>query len=104
MSDPQGTGEGSPSAQARGGTSGLAIASLVNGIVWTFVFLTTRVNFGLGYILALIFGYRALSQIKKDPSIGGRGMAIAGVVLGWIGVGILLLSIVLGIGLMAAES
>ena len=70
----------------------IAIASLVNGIVWTFVFLTTRVNFGLGYILALIFGYRALSQIKKDPSIGGRGMAIAGVVLGWIGVGIQLLA------------
>ena len=91
MSDPLGTGEGSPSSQPKGGTSGLAIASLVNGIVWIFAFWI----FALGSILALIFGYVALSQIKKDPSIGGRGMAIAGVVLGWIGVGIQLLVSVL---------
>jgi|TARA_B100000315_G_scaffold220659_1_gene223525 hypothetical protein len=68
---------------------------MVLGILWLY---------WVGSILAVIFGHVALSQIKKDPSIGGRGMAVAGVVLGWIGVGILLLSIVLGIGLMAAES
>jgi hypothetical protein len=43
--------------------------------------------------LPLIFGYVALSQIKKDPSIGGRGFAVAGVVLGWIQVGLVLVLI-----------
>lgn len=91
MSDPQGIGEGSPAAQPKGGTNGFAIATLVNGIVWI---VALRI-FPPGPVLALIFGYVALSQIKRDTSIGGRGMAIAGVVLGWIGVGILLLAIVL---------
>ena len=80
MSDPRGAGEGSPQAQPKGGTNGWAIASLVTGIVG-------------GFPLVLIFGYVALSQIKKDPSIGGRGFAVAGVVLGWIPVGFALLAI-----------
>jgi hypothetical protein len=51
--------------------------------------------FYLGSILALVFGYIALSQIKGNPQQGGRGMAVAGVVLGWIGVSILALTILL---------
>jgi uncharacterized protein DUF4190 len=46
---------------------------------------------GLGPILGLIFGFVALSQIKQTGQ-RGRGMALAGVIIG----GIL---IVLGIGL-----
>ena len=80
---------------SRGRTSGLGIASLVLGILWMY---------WVGSILAVIFGHVALSQMKKDPSIGGRGMAVAGVVLGWIGVGVLLLSVVLGVGMMASGS
>src|SRR3990170_690939 len=60
-------------------TNGMAIASLVLGIVWVY---------GVGSILALVFGYMAKGQI--DGSGGretGRGMATAGIVLGWIGVG-----------------
>ena len=90
MSNYQSSGSGS-----RGRTSGLGIASLVLGILWMY---------WVGSILAVIFGHVALSQIKKDPSIGGRGMAVAGVVLGWIGVGVLLLSVVLGVGMMASGS
>ena len=86
MSDPRGAGEGSPQAQPKGGTNGWAIASLVTGIGgFVLPFLT----------LPLIFGYVALSQIKKDPSIGGRGFAVAGVVLGWIQVGFVLVFILL---------
>ena len=55
---------------------------MVLGILWLA---------GIGSILAVIFGHVALSQIRKDPSIQGRGMAIAGLVLGWIGVGVLLI-------------
>src|SRR5262245_12994638 len=67
-------------------TNGLAVASLVLGIVWIF-WITS--------ILALIFGYVALGQIRESGGTqGGRGLAIAGVVLGWVGVGFLLLFIV----------
>jgi hypothetical protein len=63
-------------------TNGFAIASLVLGFVWLF---------GLGSLLALIFGLVARKQI--DDSNGqqsGKGMAIAGIVLGIVGlVGIL---------------
>ncbi len=69
----------------RGPTSGLGIASMVLGILWLY---------WIGSILAVIFGHVALSQIRKDPSIQGRGMAIAGVVLGWIGVGALLIVLI----------
>jgi len=57
-------------------TSGLAIASMVLGIVWLG---------WLGSLLAVIFGHIALSQ-TKDGRAGGRGMAIAGLVLGYVGV------------------
>ena len=67
------------------GTNGMAIASMVLGIVWVW---------WVGSILALIFGYIGLRQIR-DRNESGRGMAIAGVVLGWIGVGTLVLFIVL---------
>ena len=69
-------------------TSGLAIASLVLGIVWVY---------WVGSILAVIFAFVSLSQMKKDPRIGGRGLAIAGMVLGWVGVGTLLLVVAVAI-------
>lgn len=42
----------------------------------------------IGSILALIFGYVARSQIRERGD-SGDGMAIAGIVLGWVGLGIL---------------
>jgi hypothetical protein len=70
-------------------TNGLAVASMVLGIVWVY---------WIGSILAIIFGYQAKKQI--DASGGresGRGMAVAGIVLGWVGVGGLILFIVIGL-------
>ena len=59
-------------------TSGLAIGSLVCGILWVC---------GLGAMAALILGYLALRQIRREPlRIKGRSLAIAGIVLGWVGV------------------
>jgi hypothetical protein len=63
----------------------MAIASMVLGILWIY---------WIGSVLALVFGYVALNQIKARNE-SGRAMAIAGVVLGWVGVGIGLLVIVL---------
>jgi hypothetical protein len=63
-------------SQPAGTVSGLAVASLVCGILAFFVF-----GIVLG-ILAIIFGGVALSKIRKNPEVSGRGMAIAGLVLG----------------------
>jgi hypothetical protein len=66
-------------------TNGLAVASLVFGILWLFY---------VGSLLALVFGYIGKSQIDASGgSQTGRGMAVAGIVLGWVGVGLFLLTI-----------
>ena len=65
-------------------TNGFAIASLVLGILWLY---------WVGSILALVFGYIARSQIQERGESGG-GMATAGIVLGWIGVGFIGLAMV----------
>ena len=58
--------------------SGFAIASLVLGILWLY---------WIGSILALVFGYLARGEMRRDPQrVGGRDMATAGIVLGWVGV------------------
>ncbi|MGH9278786.1 MAG: DUF4190 domain-containing protein [Acidimicrobiales bacterium] len=61
-----------------------AITSMVLGIIWIY---------WIGSILALIFGYIAKGQIKQRNQLGG-GMATAGIVLGWVGVGTLTLMII----------
>jgi hypothetical protein len=76
-------------------TNGFSIASLVLGILWIY---------WIGSILALVFGYVAKSQIDRSGGLqSGRGMAIAGIVLGWIGVGILILVIALVIVGVSSE-
>ena len=58
-------------------TNGLAIASLVLGIVWIY---------WIGSVLAVIFGGIALNQINaSNGQQGGKGLAIAGLVLGLSG-------------------
>ncbi len=60
----------------QGATNALAVAAMVLGILWIW---------WLGSILALVFGYVALKQIRASNQ-PGRGMAVAGIVLGWVGV------------------
>jgi len=55
----------------------MAIAALVMGIVGL-------IFFGPLAILAIIFGAIGLGQTGKDPNLKGRGMAVAGLVLGII--------------------
>ena len=65
-------------------TNGLAIASLVLGIAGLVFYAC-----GVASVLALVFGYMSRGQIDRDPqNQGGRGMAIAGIIMGWIGVAI----------------
>jgi uncharacterized membrane protein len=59
-------------------TDGLAIASMVLGIVWVY---------WIGSILAIIFGAVAIHRINQSNGWRtGKGMAIAGLVLGLVGI------------------
>ncbi len=61
-------------------TSGLAITSLVCGILGFFCL-------GITSIVAVITGHMARSKIKRSmSSIGGEGLALAGLILGYLGV------------------
>jgi hypothetical protein len=68
-------------------TSGLAVASLVTGLFfWCFL---------VPGIVAIVLGHVALDQIDRSGgTVTGRGMAVAGIVLGWIGIGLLGLGVV----------
>jgi hypothetical protein len=74
-----GTPEGAPIGYTEPPrTNGMAVASLVLGILWFW---------WIGSVLALIFGYVGKSEIDRSGGRqSGRGLAIAGIVLGWIGV------------------
>ena len=61
-------------------TAGMAVASLVLGIIslgFNVLFVPT--------ILAIVFGFVALGQIKNNINLTGRGMAVAGIICGIIG-------------------
>jgi len=60
-------------------TNGLAIGSLVCGILEFF-------TFGLAAVPAVILGYLARGQIRHTGE-RGDGMAIAGLILGWLAIG-----------------
>jgi predicted RNA-binding Zn-ribbon protein involved in translation (DUF1610 family) len=67
-----------PSPDGAGQTNGLAVASLVLGIVWLW---------GVGSVLALVFGLRARGQIKRSAGrLHGAGLAVAGITLGIVGI------------------
>jgi hypothetical protein len=69
---------GAGSARPESKTNGSATAALVFGILGLLI--------GILSVPALVFGYSARRQIDRSGGVhGGRGMAIAGIVLGWIG-------------------
>jgi hypothetical protein len=77
-------------------TSSLAIASLVSGILgWTLLPF-------IGTIVAIITGHMARGEIRRSAgSLDGDGMAIGGLILGWLSallwiVGILVFFMFLG--------
>jgi hypothetical protein len=84
---PYGQPSGYPYAPPQQRTNGLAIASMVLGILWLY---------WIGSILALVFGYIARKQIRERGESGG-GMATAGIVLGWIGVGFIVVAVIAAI-------
>jgi len=68
-------------------TSGLAIASLVFGLLFLFFPMS---------VVAIVFGHISLSQIKKSAGrLGGKGLAIAGLVLGYLGIAMIPLILII---------
>jgi hypothetical protein len=85
-------------APAYGGpkTNTLAIISLVASLIWVC---------GLGSIAAVIMGFMARGQIRQS---GGRetgdGLALAGIIIGFVGVAGLVLWLLFVIGIAASDS
>jgi len=76
-------------------TDGMAIAGFVTGIL--------GICFGFSLlfaILGVVFSAISLKRIRRNPDLGGKGLATAGLVLGIVGVAIFLG--VLGIVIAAA--
>jgi hypothetical protein len=77
-------------------TNGLAIASLVCG-------LAQLPSFGLTMLPAIILGHVARGQIRRTGE-DGMGLATAGLVLGWIGIGFAVLLVLFVAGVAAGHS
>lgn len=68
-------------------TNALAIVSLVASLVGL-----TFVPF-LGSIVGVITGHMSLSQLKTNGE-QGRGLALAGTIIGWVGLGLAILGVI----------
>lgn len=74
-------------------THPLSIISFIFSLLWLF---------WLGSIVGVITGHIARRDLRRDPSASGDGLAIAGLVLGYIGIGVLVL--VLAVAMVAGTS
>lgn len=72
-------------------TNGLAVTAMVCGIAGLVlgIFIIPL----LASVAAVITGHMALSQLKRSPQVNGRGMAITGLILGYIGAAFIALTI-----------
>jgi hypothetical protein len=77
------------SAAPKTGTNGLAIASLVCGIVGCFT---------VTAIVAIVLGFVARNQIDQSAGMQqGSGMALAGIILGFIWLGLAFIELVVAL-------
>ena len=61
-------------------TSGLALASLGLGLVGLFIAPL------IASTVAIVLGHLARRDLRRDSTLTGGGYALAGIVLGWVGV------------------
>src|SRR4051812_7712477 len=101
MSQPPPQQPFTPPTPMRQATNGMAVAALIFGI------LGLTALFFVGSIIALILGYAGRSSIDRSSGTEtGRGMALAGIVMGWIGVAIgivVIAAIVVGVVFVAGS-
>lgn len=83
-----------PAPSVAGHTNGLAIASLACGL--------GQFAFGpVATIPAIVLGHLARKQIRRTGEAGG-GLALAGLVLGWVALIMGILAVVIGLAAFAA--
>lgn len=78
-----------PRANVQGPPPGLAVGSLVAGIVS--IMFGWFCMFPVAGIVAIVLGLVALGQMRNSQNSNGRGLAIAGIVMGGINLAFLLL-------------
>ncbi|WP_164233828.1 DUF4190 domain-containing protein [Microbacterium hydrocarbonoxydans] len=90
------TAYGAPAYAAPRPNSGLAITSLICGIAGLVlsVLLFWAIFPILISVAAVITGHLALRQLRRTPGLGGRGMAITGLITGYVGCAFLVFTVV----------
>jgi predicted PurR-regulated permease PerM len=81
----------------------MAIAALVLGITALLFFF---IFFPLGFllaVLAIIFGFIGRARAKRNPALGRKGMALAGIILGIITI-VLVIVVGIIIGVLISEA
>jgi hypothetical protein len=77
-------------------TEPFAIASIVCAVANFFgIFL-------IGSILAIVFGKIAQKNLAQNPALEGAGLARMGIIIGWVGLGLVIAFIVLAFGFLGA--
>ena len=84
-----------PQQTARPDTNSMAVAALVCGIAELF-------TMGLTAIPAIVLGHAARRQVRRTGQ-RGDGMALAGLILGWTGIGLIAV-LIAGLVLVASHS
>jgi hypothetical protein len=75
-------------------TEPFAIASIVCAVANFFG------AFLIGAILAIVFGKMAQKNMAQNPSLEGAGLARMGIIVGWVGIGLVIAFILLGIAFL----
>ena len=75
-------------------TEPFAIASIVCAVANFFG------AFIIGAILAIVFGKMAQKNIAQNPALEGANLARMGIIIGWVGIGLLVAFILLGIAFL----
>lgn len=79
-------------------SNGLAVTALICGIAGVALFWLAYIVLPfLAAVTAIITGHLALGRIKRDPGLGGKGIAITGLVLGYVGA---VINLIIGIGFL----
>jgi hypothetical protein len=86
-----------PEQDAKAG-SGLAVASFVTSLALFLLFL------GIFSFIGAILGHVSLSKLKKAGSTQNRGLAIAGVIIGWVATALGLIVLIGFIALIAGAA
>lgn len=78
-------------------TNGVAVAAMICGIVGL-LFSPGILAFLVPILIpiaAVVLGHIALSQLKRTPGTGGKGMAVTGLILGYIPLAVSLLGVII---------